>query len=127
MKLYTGDYYSNHTDHYQKLDLALIPSFTWIKNALHPLRNEKILDAGCGTGYLLNFITSKTAVGIGIDISEDAINTARNRYPHLIFKTGELTKLPFADNSFDKIICFNVIEHIGDQDKSIQELVRILK
>ena len=41
--------------------------------------------------------------------------------------TGDITKLPFADRSFDIVICSEVLEHIPDEDEAIREITRVLK
>lgn len=124
--MYTRKYYCHHTTHYAKQNLAAISSFAWIKKQLNVKKGDKVLDAGCGTGYLLNFMTQK-AQGFGIDISRHAIAQAKKSFPKFDFFVGSIEKLTFADNFFDKIYCFNVIEHLHDQEKAMRQLRRVLK
>jgi ubiquinone/menaquinone biosynthesis C-methylase UbiE len=125
--MYNQNYYQAHTDHYRNVILSTIPSFRWIKKSLGINQNDKVLDAGCGTGYLLDFVTVNKSQGYGIDISEFAVKTAQIKYSRLHFKAGDLTKIPFNNNYFDKVYAFNVIEHIVAQDKALEELHRVLK
>ena len=47
-------------------------------------------------------------------------------YSHELFKHMDVQNLPFADNSFDLIICNHVLEHVFDEKKAMQELFRVL-
>lgn len=124
--IYSKKYFQVHTDHYFKEDLSKIPSFVWIKKELAFRSGEKILDAGCGTGYLLQFVCSGEK-GVGVDISGEALKMARELFPQHKFIKADMAKLPFSNEYFDKIFSFNVIEHLEDQEKAMGELKRVLK
>jgi len=125
--LYDKEYYRSHTEFQARSDCDSIPSFKWIKDNLSINKGNVVLDAGCGTGHLLNYCCDKLAKGYGTDISNDAIAIARSKYPHLDFSRQDIRKLSFPDEFFDRIICFNVIEHIDGQDRAMIELKRVLK
>lgn len=120
-------YYQKHTDHYLKIDLNKIPSFVWLKRELNPKNGEKILDAGCGTGYLLNFVCSSEGEGIGVDISSEALKKAKKFFPSLKFVQADICQLPFDNNFFDKAFCINVLEHLKNPEKALKEIKRVLK
>jgi SAM-dependent methyltransferase len=124
---YSKEYYKLHTEHQAAVDLACVPSFKWIKDHLEVIPGDKILDAGCGTGHLLDYCCDGIAEGFGVDVSKVAIDLARSRYPKMDLSVQDLSKLSFPDNFFDKIISFNVIEHISGQDSVMKELKRVLK
>lgn len=89
---------------------------------------KNILDFGCGTGVVSNELKKAGYNVIGFDVSENAINEARKRYPDVNFITGLLeNNLPFKDSQFDAIYCAEVIEHIYDIEFLMQELNRVLK
>lgn len=92
-------------------------------------QDKVILDAGCGEGYgshLLSEIGSKV---IGIDISEEAVRHAKRKYirENLKYQTMNVTNLDFADNSFDVVVCFQVIEHLHDIGKFLNKIKRLLR
>lgn len=88
--------------------------------------DTKILDAGCGSGYLLSFIPDGKL--FGIDISEFLLNIAKKR----LGKKAKLFKsfvenTQFSDNFFDITICTEVIEHTINPKDVCKELARITK
>jgi SAM-dependent methyltransferase len=89
-----------------------------------------VLDAGCGTGYGTEILAGAEAGRVvGMDISETAISQARSSssHPASEFSLGSLHSLPFEDSSFDLAVCFEVIEHVEDQELAIAELRRVLR
>jgi SAM-dependent methyltransferase len=91
---------------------------------------DKILDVGCGKGFLL-FDFTKVVPGIevtGIDISEYAINNSKEEIRGQL-RIGNATHLPFADGSFDFVYSLNVLHnlHCYDLDKALREMQRVGK
>jgi len=99
------------------------------KFALQFAKNKVILDAGCGTGYRADYLSNVSKEVIGIDISEAAIRYARTHFQknNLKFEVIDLTSLAFQNSTFDIVCFFDVIEHIEDYKKAIQEICRVLK
>jgi len=127
LKGYNEDYYKIY-EKLEKIDFDEIPSFRKMKDFLNIKENEKILDAGCGDGHLLNyFVKGIKCKAYGVDISDVALKIAKKRYPDIKFYKQNLVKLKFPSQYFDKIVCYNVIEHIAEQDKVLKELKRVLK
>ena len=92
-------------------------------------QDKVILDAGCGEGYgshLLSEIGSKV---IGIDISEEAVRHAKRKYirENLEYQVMDATNLDFADDTFDVAVSFQVIEHLDNISKFLNEIKRVLK
>jgi len=124
--MYTKSYYKAHTDHYFKKNLEGIPSFLWIKKELQVTYKDEVLDAGCGTGYLLDFVCGNTSA-TGVDISKEAVSISKELFPKHKFVQADLTQLPFKNEVFNKVFCFNVIEHVKDKEKAIKELKRVMR
>jgi len=86
----------------------------------------RVLDAGCGEGYgtaLLHGAGASRAVGV--DVDEATVNHARERYG-LEFVEADIGALPFDDDSFDLVVCFETIEHVADGSRALSELRRVL-
>ncbi len=94
-----------------------------------PFCFETVIDVGCGDGYVLHCIEKKykNKKVYGLDLSEGRIKTTKRNVvcSHLI--RSEIHHLPFPDNSFDVVICSELLEHIPEYQKTIEELVRISK
>src|SRR3989344_3622615 len=77
---------------------------------LRTTKCEKILDAGCGEGFVIvNLARNKVGKTYeGIDNSESAIRRGRKMYPTLNIQIGDIYDLPYKDNSFDLVICTDV-------------------
>jgi methionine biosynthesis protein MetW len=96
---------------------------------LDPLmvRGRKALDVGCGDGARYGARVRESGVEIhGVDISEVAVEAARARgVDARVASLGE--PLPFADASFDVVICLEVLEHLVDPAAVVHEINRVLK
>jgi SAM-dependent methyltransferase len=91
---------------------------------------DKILDVGCGKGFLLYDFT-QVVPGIevyGIDISQYAIDNAKPEIMDRI-KLGKADSLPFADKSFDLVYSINTLHnlHCYELDKALREIERVGK
>jgi len=90
---------------------------------------ERVLDAGCGTGYGSRLLFKKAASVVGIDLSPLAIQYAREHYegPGVTFAQMDCQRLAFPNAEFDLLICFEVFEHMEDQDGFLRECLRVLR
>ncbi len=92
-------------------------------------RGGVAMDAGSGGGHYLGVLSKKFKATVGFEYSKDGIKgCVKNLPPRAILVNGDLTKnLPFADNSFDFILCSETLEHLEDPSPVLSELKRILK
>jgi len=98
--------------------------------AAHWCANKRTLDAACGEGYGSALLASPAASVEGVDISEQAINHALQRYGDLKgvnFHVADCTTLPFDDNEFDRVVSFETLEHLEAHDQLLAEFRRVLK
>ena len=96
-----------------------------------PLVTGKVvLDVACGEGYGSALLSRQAARVSGVDISAEAIAHGRGAYAdraNLELFEAPCTHLPFAAASFDIVVSFETIEHIGEQAEFLDELKRVLK
>ncbi len=92
---------------------------------LFPKKTYKNLDIGCGTGNFMDLLVNRGINIQGIDSSKGAIKIARKK--GLQVKLGNCLNLKFKTRSLSVITAIDVLEHIKDDKKAINECYRVLK
>ncbi|MBU2025122.1 MAG: class I SAM-dependent methyltransferase [Patescibacteria group bacterium] len=87
---------------------------------------DRVLDIGCGNGYVANSAAKKAGYVLGIDISRKSILKARRQFrrKNLKFVLGDATKYPFT-KKWDAIILSNVLEHIKERKVFLKKIKRL--
>lgn len=93
---------------------------------LEPLKGEKILDLGCGTGDLAHEISMSGAQVTGVDASESMIEKARKKFPHMMFECRDAVHLVGRDD-YDAVFSNAVLHWIKDQDTVLKNVYNSLK
>lgn len=114
------------------LSLHLLLGERLIKQRIFDLAGaKKILDVGSGAGQMIQHLLKYCDGGAtvtGFDFSHKMLERARQRLrderPRLV--TADMTRLPFADDSFDCLTCGYVLEHLPDARQGLSELSRVL-
>ena len=92
---------------------------------------EKVLEIGCGIGTLSSYLADKYKWKVtGIDLDPEQIEKAKkyhieSEYPKFI--ETDATKLPFENNEFNMVLSFDVLHHIPNCNKALDEINRVLK
>jgi ubiquinone/menaquinone biosynthesis C-methylase UbiE len=95
-----------------------------------PLR---VLEFACGSANDYRFLESYgIAAGLdytGIDLNDDNIQNARQRFPDVKFEAGSILSLPYADESFDYVLAFDIFEHLSldAMEQAMKEAMRLAK
>lgn len=85
-----------------------------------PLRDRRVLEIGCGNGYLSEYVRGLGATVVGCDI------TLPEAPPDVQFVQADGAALPFGQH-FDVVLSFDVLEHIPDTDQHLREVRRVLR
>lgn len=103
--------------------------YTVLIDELWALKPESILDAGCGEGFTLARL-KKARIGKkheGIEYLDDAIQLGKKLHPEITIKKATIYKLPYKANSFDVVLCTEVLEHLEKPEQALLELKRVTK
>jgi len=97
--------------------------------ALELCKNKNVLDIASGEGYGTNLIGSVAEFVLGVDISFEAVEHAKEKYQreNIEFKVGNTSKIPLESNTVDVVVSFETIEHIKEQNLFLSEVKRVLK
>ncbi|MGJ3250451.1 MAG: bifunctional 2-polyprenyl-6-hydroxyphenol methylase/3-demethylubiquinol 3-O-methyltransferase UbiG [Elainellaceae cyanobacterium] len=91
----------------------------------------RILDVGCGGGFTCEFLAARRAIVSGIDQSASCIATAtahaRQSNLAIAYQHGYSEALPYPNQSFDAVICVDVLEHVMNVSQTLREIERVLK
>lgn len=102
---------------------------TLVHRLLPPGLKGPILDAGCGDGRLSRDV--KVAAGVsqvvGMDLSVRRAERAGAAIEGVRFASGSIYDLPFADDTFELVLCTDLLEHLDDPHAAFAELARVSK
>lgn len=82
----------------------------------------RVLDIGCSHGHILRLLTPDDGLGVGIDLDANVGDSQGN----VLYVQGDAEALPFAQESFDIVVCNHVYEHTDDAHRLFGEIGRVL-
>ena len=88
--------------------------------AVDPAPSHQLLDIACGTGLVSRLFKGRVQQVVGLDLTPAMAEQARNNLDQLVIGFAEA--LPFADTSFDRVVCRQGIQFMDDQ-KAVSEMV----
>lgn len=88
---------------------------------------ERVLEAGCGPGFLAKLLKDKGASVVGTDVSRVGAERTARRGIETHHVDLDTAKLPFADQSFDTVVCNSNLEHLFYLEQNLAECLRVLR
>ena len=107
-----------------------------VLRALAPLPLESLLDAGTGTGRMLELCAPFIGRGTGVDVSPEMLAIARDRLEragmaHCQVRLADIHRLPFRsavhDAGFDAVLFHQVLHYLDDPQRAMEEVARVLR
>lgn len=94
-----------------------------------PPGDVKILDVGCGAGFLANELARTGFDVVGLDASKQSLEIAReyDDTGQVHYQLGDANHLPFPDQSFGVVCALDFLEHVESPDLVIKEISRVLR
>jgi 2-polyprenyl-3-methyl-5-hydroxy-6-metoxy-1,4-benzoquinol methylase len=93
----------------------------------HGIRSGRVLDVGCGFGFLLATLEAAGYEAHGIEVSPRAVEEARGRTRGQVHQQGAEEPFPFPANHFDAVTMLDVIEHLNDYPAALESCARCLR
>ncbi|MEM8629725.1 MAG: bifunctional 2-polyprenyl-6-hydroxyphenol methylase/3-demethylubiquinol 3-O-methyltransferase UbiG [Pseudomonadota bacterium] len=94
-------------------------------------RDKDVLDLGCAGGFMAEALADRGARVTGIDPAEKAIDAARAHATMteraISYDVGVGEALPYGKDTFDRVVCVDVLEHVSDLDEVCREVARVLR
>ena len=91
-------------------------------------RGKRVLDMGCGAGYGSAELAKHASKVTGLDVSSEAVSYAREHFPagNVEFLESSAAAVPCPDQCFDLIVAFEVIEHLAEWRRLLEEARRLM-
>lgn len=94
--------------------------------------NDRVLDVGCGTGFLLLEAARRARQAVGVDVSPAMLAEAKRKaeqdgLTNVALREAQAEALPFADERFDVVITRLTIHHMVDPHRVLREMYRVLR
>jgi SAM-dependent methyltransferase len=112
-----------------------VPSLVWragqerrlalIRRAAGERRRGRVFVDGCGVGMYLARLAEEACQAVGLDIELERAREAGRLAGRVVCGAGE--RLPFPADTFDLVLSHEVLEHVGDDRQTVEEIVRALK
>ncbi|TRZ48096.1 methyltransferase domain-containing protein [bacterium] len=93
------------------------------------IKNKRVLDAGCGFGYGVDYLSKYAKEIIGVDLITYVVEWAKKHYrrENCQFLLSDIAHLDFPDNSFDAVCLLEVVHHTRNYREVLKEMRRVLK
>lgn len=88
---------------------------------------SRMLDLGCGTGFLLNLAHDLFDHVDGIDATSEMLAQVSRDLQNVTTRQGLVEELPFEDNTFDAVTAYSFLDHLNDHRDMFREAARVLK
>lgn len=122
---------------HRRYGTATVPWFDWVRQHLAMEPGQRVLEVGCGAGWLWGPAGGPEPVPSGVsltlvDLSQGMVAEAVERatgaetFASVEGRPGDAQALPFGDGSFDRVVANHMLYHLPDPEQGVRELARVL-
>jgi len=124
----TSEYFSYY-DHLREANEG--EDFSYSLHEYNAHAGHRVLDVGCGNGYVLSRYAKEGAEVYGVDLTQVGIDLCRRRFElggiKGNFTVGSAEDLPYPSDAFDVVCSMGVLHHTPDTEKAVAEIYRVLR
>lgn len=128
---YAADWWSGQRRFMRALQGIVPPRLRFFDEAVPDWRGKRVIDVGCGGGFMSIPLAQRGARVLGVDPSKASIAAARSRAQQLGLALevaeGVGESLPAASGETDAVVCVDVLEHVKDLKQVVAEFARVLR
>jgi 2-polyprenyl-3-methyl-5-hydroxy-6-metoxy-1,4-benzoquinol methylase len=114
-------------DQFQPKEIDTVNLLRQEKYLEHVKIGDKTIELGCGLSYFPEMARLKGAQSYGLDFSEKAINKLIETFPKVTFVNEDATKTSYGNAEFDVVVSGEVIEHLEEPQRLVDEMARICR
>ena len=130
-----GSYARFYTDRDTRLTHDFIARRARVEELLerHMREGQSVVDIGCGTGPMVEFLCERGLVYHGVDVAEPMLDSVREAFrdkPYagrIHLKVGTSESVPYPDAQFDIVLGMGLLEYLDDMNPTFDEVARVLK
>ncbi|HTS91659.1 MAG TPA: bifunctional 2-polyprenyl-6-hydroxyphenol methylase/3-demethylubiquinol 3-O-methyltransferase UbiG [Stellaceae bacterium] len=130
-RIYAAEWWTGRHRWLRTMHNLVPPRLKYFDGIIKDWRDVSVLDLGCGGGFMADALARRGAAVIGVDPSAAAIEAAREhaRLEGLVidYRVGSGEALPVPDGSVDCVVIVDVLEHVADPGRVLDEIRRVLK
>lgn len=123
-----GNYYDKYHSKNPIARTLMNGFYRELNHNLDKVKFQRVLDAGCGEGEITNLIDNKfndLKELKGMELESETIEEANKRFPNLDISQGSIYELPFSNDTFDLVVTCEVLEHLDNPLKGLEEIIRV--
>ena len=122
-------------DLHARYGTAEVPWFEWTRARIDLHDGDRVLDAGCGAGWLWGESSGSIPAGISLtlcDLSPGMVDeavaraSAGDRFASVEGRPADVQSLPFDDRSFDRVVANHMLYHLPSPERGVAELARVV-
>ncbi len=128
---YSGTWWKGSYKFQRMLANQVKTRFEYFDRIVTDWNDKTVLDLGCGGGYMSEALTKRGVIVTGVDPDTNSLKAASEHAAahglKINYRQGIGDSIPLEDNSVDRVVCVDVLEHVQNIGKVISEIRRVIR